>query len=59
MTTGSKDKWNFVPEIDVNPTLTSDDMIEPLSLSAENIGAGKYQFNNLYPAVYEQYFPPH
>jgi len=47
-----RDKWNFAPEIEVNPFLTSEEMIEPVVISAEIIGVGKYQFNNLFPAKY-------
>jgi len=47
-----KDTWGFVPEVDVNPTLVSNEMIDQVSLSAEKIDDGEYTFAALYPAKY-------
>ncbi|MCD6236539.1 MAG: hypothetical protein J7K13_01105 [Thermoplasmata archaeon] len=47
-----KDSWRFAPAIDVNPILTSKDMIEQNSITAEQKNDGEYFFSNLYPADY-------
>jgi len=47
-----KDKWGYAPAVEVNPELTSSEMIEQVRISAEKINEGKYQFLRLYPAVY-------
>ena len=47
-----KDTWGFSPEVDLKPTLTSKEMIQPTFISAESKGNGKYRFENLYPANY-------
>jgi len=47
-----KDTLNLPPAVDVNPKLTSDDMLYETSISAEQIDSGKYKFTNLYPASY-------
>jgi hypothetical protein len=47
-----KDAWGFPPAIEVNPTITSSEMIEPIQLIADKIEDGKYQFTSLYPAKY-------
>lgn len=47
-----KDIWGFVPAVEVNPTLGSSEMIEPVHISAEKIGEGEYLFTGLYPAKY-------
>lgn len=47
-----KDTWGFAPEVDVNPTLVSNEMVEQVSLSAEKIDDGEYTFAALYPAKY-------
>jgi len=47
-----KDKWGFAPAVEVNPELTSSEMIEPVRISAEKTRDGEYIFNNLYPAEY-------
>ena len=47
-----KDTWGFAPEVDVNPTLVSNEMIDQVSLSAEKIDDGEYTFSALYPAKY-------
>jgi len=48
-----KDKWNFIPEIEINPTLSSKDMIEENMISAEKIGPGEYELIDLYPGNYD------
>ncbi|HEC76831.1 MAG TPA: hypothetical protein ENI33_06205 [Thermoplasmatales archaeon] len=47
-----KDTWGFAPSVDVSPTLTSNEMIEHVSLTAEIIRKGSYLFTNLYPSSY-------
>jgi len=47
-----KDKWGFAPEIDLDPSVTSRNMLEPIIINAEMIGEGKYRFNNLYSELY-------
>jgi hypothetical protein len=47
-----KDTWGFAPEVDINPTLVSNEMIERVSLSAEKIDDGEYTFAALYTAQY-------
>lgn len=47
-----KDLWGFAPAVDVNPTLTSNDMIDPIVISAEKTNEGMYEFTNLYPSDY-------
>lgn len=50
-----KDNWDFVPYIDVNPWLTSDEMIHETKILPEKIEDGFYRFNDLYPAEYKLY----
>ncbi|HEC86669.1 MAG TPA: carboxypeptidase regulatory-like domain-containing protein, partial [Thermoplasmatales archaeon] len=47
-----KDSWGLTPDIDVHPILTSNEMIEPISIKAERKNNGEYIFSNLYPADY-------
>ena len=47
-----KDKWGYAPAVEVNPELTSSEMIEPVRISAEKTKDGEYTFTNLYPAEY-------
>jgi len=47
-----KDKWGFPPEISINPTVTSNEMIEPISISPNLEGKGIFVFSNLYPSSY-------
>jgi hypothetical protein len=47
-----KDKWGFAPAVEVNPELTSSEMIEPIRLSAEKTDEGEYSFEFLYPSKY-------
>jgi hypothetical protein len=41
------DKWNLAPEVDVNLALTSNEMFEPLSISAKKISFDEYIFENI------------
>ena len=50
-----KDTWGFAPAVDVNPTLSSDEMVEPIYISAEKKTDGEYVFTNIYPADYSLY----
>jgi hypothetical protein len=47
-----KDKLNFIPDVNIRPTLTSSEMNEPIIINAEDIGNGKFAFKNLLPAKY-------
>jgi len=47
-----KDKWNFTPEIDVNPTLSSNEMVEKYNIIGEKIKNGEYLFSNVYATKY-------
>ncbi|MEA2055965.1 MAG: hypothetical protein U9O49_03945 [Candidatus Thermoplasmatota archaeon] len=47
-----KDTWGLPPEVEVNPKMTSADMVEPISIISEKQGGGKYLFTGLYPAEY-------
>jgi hypothetical protein len=47
-----KDTWGFAPAVEVNPTLTSKEMIVPTNINAEKKDNGEYSFSNLYPANY-------
>jgi hypothetical protein len=47
-----KDTWGFNPEVEVNPTVSSNEMVEQVLIPAEKINEGQYAFNNLYPANY-------
>ena len=46
------DTWNFNPAISLNPTLTSNEMIEPVTLISTMEDDGKFTFSNLFPANY-------
>jgi len=46
------DKWNQIPEIDVNLVLTSKDMFEPMVISAKKESFDKYDFENIIGADY-------
>ncbi len=48
-----KDKWGFAPAVEVDPELTSSEMIEPVRITAEKTREGEYLFTNLYPAEYD------
>lgn len=47
-----KDTWGFAPAVDVQPVLTSDDMIIPTVIKSEKTDSGKYVFNGLTPGDY-------
>ena len=47
-----KDKWDLPPEVDLHPTLTSNEMFESTSISTEKKGKGEYLFTGLYSADY-------
>ena len=49
---GVKDKWGLAPAVDINPTLTSENMISKKTLSAEKIADDEYIFSYIYPADY-------
>jgi len=49
---GVKDKWGLAPAVDINPTLTSENMIAKKTLSAEKIADDEYIFSYIYPADY-------
>jgi len=50
-----KDNWDFIPYIDVNPWLTSNEMVEELKILPEKVEDGFYRFNDLYPTEYKLY----
>jgi len=45
-----KDTWGFAPDVEVNPQLTSSEMVDPIYISAKKIDEGEYLFTGLYPA---------
>ena len=47
-----KDTWGFAPDVEVNPLLTSSEMVDPIYISAKKIDEGEYLFTGLYPADY-------
>jgi hypothetical protein len=47
-----RDKWGFDTAVEVNPELTSSEMIEPVRISPVKTEYGEYLFTNLYPAKY-------
>lgn len=47
-----EDTWGIPPAVEVNPTLDSDDMVEPVVLTAARQGPGSYRFTHLLPGVY-------
>lgn len=46
------DNWDFPPEIEINPTLTSAYMEKQIFIQAEKIEKGEYQFKNIYSSDY-------
>jgi len=47
-----EDKWGFTPAVEVNPRLTSSEMITPMYIPGEKTGDGEYQFTCIYPSEY-------
>ena len=47
-----KDTLGLPPAVDISPMLTSSEMVDQMSISAEKISDGKYRFTDLYPADY-------
>jgi hypothetical protein len=47
-----KDTWGFAPDVDITPTLESNEMIANVVLSADKIDDGAYYFEALFPAKY-------
>ena len=47
-----KDTWGFKPDVEVNPKITSNEMIEPVVLSAEKNDNGQYVFLGLLTGKY-------
>lgn len=47
-----KDTWGFAPAVDVQPVLTSDEMIIPTVITSEEIDDGKYIFTGITPGDY-------
>jgi len=47
-----RDTWGFPPDVEVNPLLTSSEMIDQIYISAKKIDEGEYLFTGLYPADY-------
>jgi len=46
------DTWGFTSDVDTDPILTSDKMIEPLSISSVKKDNDEYEFMGLYPSDY-------
>jgi len=46
------DKWDFTPEIELSPRLSSNNMVYPENIAIDKIDKGRYQINNLYPSEY-------
>ena len=47
-----KDTLGLPPAVDISPMLTSSEMVDQISISAEKLSDGKYRFTDLYPADY-------
>ena len=47
-----KDSWGLSPAVELNPGLTSEEMIEKISIPSEKTNKGEYVFRNLLPATY-------
>ena len=47
------DKWNLPPEIEINPVLTSKEMIKSTIITGEKTSKCCYQYKMLSPAKYE------
>jgi hypothetical protein len=48
-----KDTWDFIPEVEVNPKITSNEMIESMFLFGKKNDKGQYEFLNLLPGKYQ------
>jgi len=48
-----EDAWGFSTEFEINPTLISKEMEEPILISADKISDGNYIFTDLYPSEYK------
>jgi hypothetical protein len=48
-----KDTWGFVINYQLNPILKSEEMIEPIPISAKSTSNGSYIFKDLCPAEYQ------
>lgn len=56
LTVRVKDTWGFTPEVSLNPSLTSNEMIESTLISPSlSNGEGVYTFSKIYPANYNLY----
>ena len=55
LTIDVKDNLGFGPGVNVRPFLTSSEMDNPIELTLEDIGNGKYLLKNLPPARYKLY----
>ena len=47
-----KDTWGFAPAVNIQPVLTSDEMIIPTTIESEEKTAGKYLFTGITPGKY-------
>lgn len=47
-----KDTWGFAPAVELNPVLTSAEMVEKINIDAKKTGNGEYEFVGVYPAKY-------
>jgi len=47
-----KDTLGLSPDVDISPMLTSNEMIDQISISADKISDGNYRFTDLYPSDY-------
>jgi hypothetical protein len=53
LTVNVEDTWGFPPEVSLNPSITSDEMIESTLISPSLVdGGGVYTFSKIYPANY-------
>jgi len=53
LTVDIKDELNFSPGVDVRPFLISSEMTDPLEITPEDTGSGRYAFKNLPAASYK------
>lgn len=52
LTLNLEDTWGFAPAVDLNPTLTSETMVESINIYVDKSSNGKYFFTGIYPAEY-------